>query len=318
MNILKAEIKQFVKAKLQLLRHARASFDSSNKVIILLYHRVLDNPGKNHLGTIVSTRRFKEQMKFLSKNFNVMNLEEAFEDTSSRVKVVITFDDGYVDNYMCAFPVLKQLDLPAHFFLATDYVSKNRPIWDWELKLLLDRSNNNVSININDIVFNRKNYGSDKKFLWDIIFSLKFLGPEERNFYFIEIKKQLNINEINFDNDRCITWDEAREMQSAGMHFGSHGCSHSSFAKLSKEILKKEIVESSNRLSNELGTRTRHLAFPFGSKDDFDKKIIQEVLNHDYHRCLLNVAGYNISDKNPSSLKRKVITDDTNFKYLLG
>ncbi len=316
---IKSNIKALLKKSLQAFNHHKASFDRSNKILILLYHRVLENDLDNPLGTIVSKNNFENQIKYLSENFEVTSLDRALSDPPNKLKVIITFDDGYVDNYRVAFPILKKYGLTAHFFLATDYISSGLPIWDWDLKLMLDHSKKNFDIDIGSKNFSRNLYiGKENVLLWELISSLKFLRDEERSEIIKGIKTQLEISEIDYSEDRCMNWEEIKTMKNQGMHFGSHGCSHTSFSFLSKEALQQEIVKSLNILDKELSLKSKFLAFPFGSKADFNNEIINQVSNLGFDRCLLNVQGYNIPEENNVSLKRRVMSNDTNVKYILG
>ncbi len=99
-------------------------------ICVLMYHRVNDLLAKSDL--VVSIKDFKRQMHYLSLYCDVLEpgalLEERtgeFLAHSKRPKVVITFDDGYKDNYDNAFPVLKQYNLPALIFLTTGYIGTN-------------------------------------------------------------------------------------------------------------------------------------------------------------------------------------------------
>lgn len=88
-------------------------------------------------GSILSTRPslFENQMRFLKKKkYNVMSLGKLIDHIRSHTKpppgsIVLTFDDGYKNNYEVAFPVLKSLKFTATFFIVTEYVGK-RSTWD--------------------------------------------------------------------------------------------------------------------------------------------------------------------------------------------
>ena len=318
MNI-SSNTKEFLKKGVQVFNHYKATLDPSDKIVILLYHRILEEPYENPLGTIVSKENFENQIRYLSENFKVTSLDRAFVDSSNGLKVIITFDDGYIDNYKIAFPILKKYGLTAHFFLATNYISSGQPIWDWDLKLMLDNSNKNFDINIGLENFDRNNYqGKDNALLWELISRLKFFRSDERSKIIDNIKKQLEVYELDYSEDRCMNWEEIKLMKEEGMYFGSHGSSHTSFSSLDKEALDQEIKTSLDILNKELSLKRHFLAFPFGSKADFNDEIIKRVLSSGYERCLLNVQGYNIQENNEFSLKRKVISNDTNLKYILG
>lgn len=95
------------------------------RIPILMYHSISDEDPSNNL--LVPPAMFEEQMAWLeANNFTAMNLDEALEamETGKVPKrpVVITFDDGYADNYSSAFPALKNHNLKATFFIITDGV----------------------------------------------------------------------------------------------------------------------------------------------------------------------------------------------------
>lgn len=95
------------------------------KIPILMYHSISDGDPNNNL--LVPPSMFEEQMAWLESNeFTAMDLDEALDamETGKVPKrpVVITFDDGYSDNYTSAFLSLKNHGLKATFFVITDGV----------------------------------------------------------------------------------------------------------------------------------------------------------------------------------------------------
>jgi peptidoglycan/xylan/chitin deacetylase (PgdA/CDA1 family) len=120
-------------------------------VPILAYHGICDLP--HEISRIysydVSTSIFKDQMEFLKKNnYSVIGLTEIIQALKKKKfppkAVVITFDDGYKNNYTNAFQILRQYNFPATIFLATDYIGTNQ-IFPW----LESLSGNNQKIKEN-------------------------------------------------------------------------------------------------------------------------------------------------------------------------
>lgn len=93
---------------------------------VLNYHQINDTE-KNAL--TVNTEQFEAQMKYLSENgytaITPADMLDAWENGTQLPEkpVIITFDDGYLDNYNHAFPVLEKYQLKATIFLISDYVN---------------------------------------------------------------------------------------------------------------------------------------------------------------------------------------------------
>ena len=95
----------------------------SVRIPILMYHSISDDDPDNSL--LVPIAMFNEQMLWLKENgFTAMSMDEALEamttGTVPKKPVVISFDDGYADNYYNAFPILKEHGMKGTFFIITD------------------------------------------------------------------------------------------------------------------------------------------------------------------------------------------------------
>jgi peptidoglycan/xylan/chitin deacetylase (PgdA/CDA1 family) len=121
------------------------------KVRILLYHRILDLQRERSLcslpGVIVSVKIFDQQMRYLSKNYHVISLESLVDRKKNDLPfpkkgVVITFDDGWKDNYSYAFPILKKYHLPATIFLTSGYIGTNKTFWPEQVISILESGKN--------------------------------------------------------------------------------------------------------------------------------------------------------------------------------
>ena len=125
-------------------------FKKREGIVVLMYHRVNDNLPLSDLNVPVA--KFREQMEYLKKNCEVVSIDNLLfgapvlqcpstpEETIKRgnrgtsvqgnlkqnLKVIITFDDGYRDNYTNAYPILKELGLPATIFLITGMIGTDQ------------------------------------------------------------------------------------------------------------------------------------------------------------------------------------------------
>lgn len=98
------------------------------RTIILTYHRIRDDGKDSHIS--VSTKNFENQMVYLKECFNIISLDTLVDTIEKKTdilmdNVAITFDDGYKDNFLNAYPILKKHRLPATIFLVSKLVGKS-------------------------------------------------------------------------------------------------------------------------------------------------------------------------------------------------
>lgn len=111
--------------ELQKASHYISKSISDTYIPILMYHSISDRDPSNTL--LVSPSQFDNEMAWLNDNgFTSLSLEELYYSlTTGNVPekpVVITFDDGYDDNYINAYPILQKYGLIGNFFVITDYM----------------------------------------------------------------------------------------------------------------------------------------------------------------------------------------------------
>lgn len=117
---------------------------SRKRVRILLYHKVCDLPPNKYRDHAVLPVSFDRHTEYLLRNkYNVIALEQFVEYKERNIKpppksVIITFDDGYMENYLNALPILERYNFKATFFITSDYLDSEEPFrWlDWDEQLL--------------------------------------------------------------------------------------------------------------------------------------------------------------------------------------
>jgi peptidoglycan/xylan/chitin deacetylase (PgdA/CDA1 family) len=106
--------------------------------IILMYHRVIDDSRLDpfSLGMCVTRDHFDDQISYLQRHFNPIGIRDAVarvqrsEPLPDRA-VSITFDDGYLDNYQLALPILEKRQIPMTLFVPTGGLDTDEPLW-WD------------------------------------------------------------------------------------------------------------------------------------------------------------------------------------------
>lgn len=108
----------------------------SASTTILLYHEITNESANDFNNFSVTVDSFVKQMQYISENCNVISLEEYVKCLKTNKKkngksVVVTFDDGYLSNYLYAFPSLKAFGIPATIFITTGNIdTKNHLSWE--------------------------------------------------------------------------------------------------------------------------------------------------------------------------------------------
>lgn len=113
-----------------------------NRAIVLMYHRVVSKKNLDkifsHPGIVVETETFEKHLRFLCRYFRVVSLDEFKERMitgqpfQDRI-CLITFDDGWQDNFNEAFPVLERYGLPAVIFLPVGFIGTRKRFWQESL-----------------------------------------------------------------------------------------------------------------------------------------------------------------------------------------
>jgi peptidoglycan/xylan/chitin deacetylase (PgdA/CDA1 family) len=260
-----------------------------NSVTILGYHRVvadIQKAEKNSIyGLVVSSETFREHCRILKKNFDVVSLREAAEYLedgiySRRPKAVITFDDGYLDNYEVAFPILRKLDLPATIFLPTTMIGKDEPLSHdkafWLAKNALEKKIELKSIflkaNLSKETAHNSANVSDVLELTD---KIVYLPVEQRDIIIDELEKILEITQYPAEY-KLLNWEMVREMNKNGIYFGDHTATHPVLPLEDEKSFEIEIFESKKILEKELGNTAVSFAYPNGKyNEEIRKQIIK-------------------------------------------
>jgi peptidoglycan/xylan/chitin deacetylase (PgdA/CDA1 family) len=241
-------------------------FCHKGKAAILTYHRVVPRDELSaqwiQPGMYVETDVFERHMLFLQEEFRIISLHELLErwntgdwDKEARY-CVVTFDDGWLDNYLYAYPILRKFGIPATIFLPTDFVGTHE--WFWPEKVAycvndLTRSEEasvkggpilNEFLGI-DADRTRLSYVSDvarRDFADHVIERCKEHNPKAISEL---VDKLSNALGIILPHKRCIVdWTEVAVMAQGRISFGSHSCSHRILTHLSAHDVKSELEES--------------------------------------------------------------------------
>lgn len=239
---------------------------------VLMYHRFSDNDGDVDR---LSSSSFLEQVNYLTDSFELVSIDEVTANLKQRPKkprVCITVDDGYKDFYDVAYPILKKYDIPATFYITTDFVDGK--IWFWydRIRWCLEQcSLDDARELVIKHFWNNYTQFSSKDEIWAYIISkMLSLAPisiEQKISCFSETLR-LDIPKHAPDKYKAVSWSQVKEMSSNGITIGAHTLSHYSLGPMRREEVVSQIKGSKDRIEEMLGVEVRHFCFPNGQPSD--------------------------------------------------
>jgi len=271
-------------------------------LIVLTYHRIGNADETLYdSGTFSCTaEQFECQIESLKRRYRMAALEEMLEmlggnASLSEPAVLITFDDGYIDNYQIAFPILRRHGVPGVFFLPTAFVGTNRLPW-WDVIAYIVKRSPRTKICLHypePRTFDLAKDGVDSCIMHILRF-YKQPSMQDGDCFIDELEKACESSRPPIDADRCfLSWDEARQMQQAGMSFGSHTHTHEILSKLPLERQQEEVVVSREILQHELGRNIDTLAYPVGARHAFTEDTIAALRQARYRAAFSHYGGFN-------------------------
>jgi peptidoglycan/xylan/chitin deacetylase (PgdA/CDA1 family) len=298
--------------------------DPEPKLLILVYHRILPRVAFNPFSNVVSQAIFTSHLEEVAKRYRIVSLNDAVAQCRSgapktKMQAVLTFDDGYWDNYEFAFPLLKKMGLVATFFLATDYVGRDEPLWEWELIEILEGETRMSEVKVGDALIRKGALESNRSFALRVFDAMKSLDVPRRKDLLESLraasKKRLG---PDFARSGCITWEEAGYMARDGMEIGAHGVTHRSLARIPAAEAIEEIKKSKEAIERALQKPCLYFAFPFGSRSDYTQALITHVKDAGFQACVSNLHGYNHIERENFCFRRIIMEESTNPHFLLG
>jgi peptidoglycan/xylan/chitin deacetylase (PgdA/CDA1 family) len=287
--------------------------------IILLYHRITDNSSKYHnQGRAMHhhIKHLEKELPYLKRNYQILTIDEVIRHLKSGVgfrkpSVAITFDDGYLDNYTLAYPVLKKHGVPATIYLATDLIGTSQRIWTDQIEFMFLGARKD-QFNLPRLFGNQelriKTKEEKEQVSNEITEALKKKPDAERTEIMRRLFETLGINGNRSKNGEeriMLNWDEVQKMARNGITIGSHSHTHPILSRMPIQKAKEEILESKKILEENLSIKVKHFAFPNGKQDDFNEELKDYCQEVGFESVASVISGTNNALKgDPMNLKR--------------
>lgn len=259
---------------------------------ILTYHRVLplhDAMYSPFQAMVMPRDHFEAQMAHLARRYRVLTFGDAMKllqagELPPRA-VTVTFDDGYVDNYEYAWPVLKKYDIPATLFVVTGVLDRSAFLWwdaigravpdllrqwrlGWGRQIGLPQG-------VQDILTQAAVSGDIRSAGQQLGNVLNALPREPRQQLIGTLLSTTTSMTIN--DELMLTWEQVRAMHREGWEIGAHTVTHAFVDELDEASVRREIQTSIHRVEQELNRPVRVFSYPRGRVADHVKTVLRDL-----------------------------------------
>ncbi len=257
-------------------------------------------------GNLIDVETFRKQLALLKKNYTVVSPEDVLAWCEERCKlppraVLLTCDDGLLNNLADMLPVLQQEDLKCLFFVTGASAGGNRStLWYEDLFLIFlhapaahfEVACRNVAI-ICDLTKSQNRHAV----WWSAVKRLSQVDAETRKAFLQEARVTLGgpANGVRSSTEErrfgLLVRDELRQLVAAGMTIGAHTLNHPILSQCPLEIARTEISESRARLEAALQMPVWAMAYPFGDRQSVTPEILSMASEAGYKAAFMNFGG---------------------------
>jgi peptidoglycan/xylan/chitin deacetylase (PgdA/CDA1 family) len=284
-------------------------------LLVLNYHRIGDagaDPFDPDLFS-ATTDELDRQISYLKRRLTLVTLQEAqafadgsLSDNPARTRALITFDDGYLDNYELAFPILRSHGVQGVFFLATNIVGSCLvPWWDRIAYVMKTARRRLFTLRYPaELTVDIDRNGMTKS-LRDVLDLYKTPATGDPELFLRNLEEQTKGDAPPATLRRFIDWKEAREMIRGGMAIGSHTHSHDVLSQLAPPDQRRELTRSREILQEQLGVAIDSFAYPVGRKTAFTDQTQSIAREAGYRTAFSYYGGVNFPGQtNPRDVRR--------------
>jgi len=275
-------------------------------ITVLGYHRIRDDAAQGAESPFdeevfgPTQSQFERQLKWLKQNFTLLSESELLtilEQPNLRDRyAVLTFDDGYRDNYELALPVLRAHGAPAIFFVCPGLIDSGTVGW-WDLIAYLIKRSAKRTICLDGSVFDLEHGKSEA--IAQLTGWMKRRPHRETADLVARISEAcaVALPDSRQQSRELMTWEEVREAKRQGIAIGSHTHTHRVLATLREEDERWELRESKSRLESQLHCGVRTIAYPAGNRSNFTARTKRLVAECGYSAGFSYHSGVNTAGK---------------------
>lgn len=280
---------------------------SAHHLVILNYHQATGGDLRRHL-------------LYLRRHYRILHLEAAMEELSMpskhgkrvgdrRTPLVLTFDDGYYDNYTHGLALARELQMPFTIFLTPGYTESGDYFWWREGNRLVSHTQMGEAT-IEGRIYHLDRPKERNRLAEAILTSVcQATSVAERQEFLRVVRQALPVSPSVAPEEKPalpLKWAEVREMEESGwVSFGVHTMHHPILAYLTDPTeVQREVEECRTMLEQQLGHPVRTFAYPIGQLQHIGDNAIRAVQKAGYEWAFTTLYGFNTPRSDPHLLRR--------------
>lgn len=287
------------------------------RLSVLVFHRVLPQPDPLFPQDMHASL-FHALCGWLASWFQVLPLDVAVAQLKNKTlparAACITFDDGYADNRHVALPLLKQHQLPATFFIATDFVNGGC-MWNDRLMAAV-RACPAPQLDLQDLglaCLPVRTLAERRAAIFHLIEALKYQPLAQRAALADQVAQRAG---VAVPDDLMMTSADLLHLRHSGMQIGAHTMSHPVLARLDDAQARHEIQGSQQFLQQLLGERVSLFAYPNGQPGvDYGQRHVEQVRRLGFEAAVSTQWGASTADDDPFQIRRFTPWDTTRWRF---
>jgi peptidoglycan/xylan/chitin deacetylase (PgdA/CDA1 family) len=299
-------------------RRVRRAVAHAGSWTIVMYHRVIDNPSADPfgLGMCVHRDHFEQQVRYFARHFNLLTVGDACQRLSAgqalpRRALSITFDDGYLDNLTCAWPILQRHEVPFSIYVPTGGVDEGQCLW-WDRVIAAMAGTSRSGLDLQEVGLSAERLtvtwaGLDgHEVVQDVLARLWALPRAECERAVDRLVAWLGPVDLLAQGAQRLDRHQLRQLHRAGVEIGAHSVSHPNLSLLGLDELRDELVRSRDVLQAWLDAPVRGFAHPGGWQHAQARDVLAE---QGYAYALTTESGLNLAPPDPMNLRRVGMPD---------
>jgi peptidoglycan/xylan/chitin deacetylase (PgdA/CDA1 family) len=232
-----------------------------------------------HGATAESASSLSSQLRYLARNFKIVSLAAmvarlAQHGGAAPNEIVLTFDDGLRNNLTLVYPILRELQVPATFFVCPELIGAGRWLWNHEVRCRLQSLEQSALIELQRTLL-VPHVSIEGTVDW-----IKTLQPVQRRRAEDVIRQatpDFCPTPAQHEAYDLMDWNELKALDPALITIGSHTLTHPILTTLTKDEIDHELRQSRRLLEQKLNREIAFFCYPNGS---YDKRVYEAAKNN--------------------------------------